>query len=120
MFGKKTKWISTHALKTVAGILLFASATTGFAASGPWTTVAQIYTRTESGAPFIYFAPGAMPGCYNDRGGYLRLVDQANHDKTFSTLLSALIADREVQVFYDITGDASGWSMCQVTAIYVR
>ena len=116
MNGNMMQWIA----RLLAAAVMLSSSVVSHAASGPWTTIAQIYTRTGPGTPFIYLAPGAMPGCFNDRGGYLRLMDQSNHDKTYSTLLSALIADREVQIFYEFTGTTSGWGMCNITAVYIR
>ncbi|MEM7765649.1 MAG: hypothetical protein AAF290_16405 [Pseudomonadota bacterium] len=90
------------------------------AETGPWTTITQIYSRTGTGRPFIYLASGAMPGCHNDRGGYLGNEDPEHAKATYSTLLAALLADREVQIFYTITGVPSGWSMCTITAVYIR
>ena len=79
----------------------------------------NIYSRATGVRPFVYLEPGAMPGCYNDRGGYLG-VSSDDIDQAYATLLSALMAGREVQIYYNYTGAASGWSMCDIEAVYIR
>ena len=87
--------------------------------TGPWTTVEMIYARSTGVSMFVYFANGGMPGCYNDKGGYLGEVND-DTDQIYSTVLSALVAEREVQVFFNFTGATEGWGMCRIEAIHIR
>lgn len=112
------KSLSTVCAIALCSVLLVTPSPT-HAATGPWTTITQIYARTGSGKHFIYMASGGMPGCYNDRGAYLGNVDPENEKAAYSALLAALLGDREVQVFYTITGQ-TGWSMCTIDAVYIR
>lgn len=99
--------------------ILFATPSSTHADVGPWTTVKHIYAKTGSGKHFIYFESGAMPGCYQDQGGYLGNDDPENEKAAYSAVLAALLADRQVQVFYTPTGQTSGWNMCVIDAIYI-
>lgn len=100
-------------------VLATVDSTWAYDASGPWTKVANIYSRASGTSPFITFESGGMPGCYGDRGGYLGTATD-DIDQVYSTLLSALVAGREVLVTYNYTGASSGWSMCEIEAVYIR
>ena len=100
-------------------LLGVADTVTASDAVGPWTKVAGIYSKSNGGNPFVDFESGGMPGCHNDNGGYLG-TSSDNSDQAYSALLAALAADREVRVYYNYTGAASGWSMCIIEAVYIR
>lgn len=100
-------------------VLVTVDTALAYDATGPWTKVANIYSRASGASPYINFESGGMPGCYADRGGYLG-TGTDNIDQAYSTLLSALVAGREVQVFYNYTGATSGWGMCSIEAVYIR
>lgn len=87
--------------------------------TGPWTNVVHIYSRANGATPYVVLGTDGMPGCYDDRGGYLGVAGD-DTDKTYSMLLSALVAGREVKIFYNYTGVASGWGMCTIDAVYIR
>lgn len=90
---------------------------------GPDTTVEYIYSRTDTGKPFINFAENGMPGCYTDRGGYLSLVDEKGADRTYSLLLSAFMSGKTVRVYYhfnSVEPGYNGWGLCDIEAVAVR
>ncbi len=106
-------------LATLLAMLAGANTASAYDAYGPWTKVTNIYSRTNGASPFVYVGPGGMPGCYNDEGGYLGASGDDN-DQALSTVLSALMADREVRIYYNYTGVTSGWSMCIIEAVFIR
>lgn len=107
---------------TLFALLIFGlSPVSGMAydATGPWTKVSQIYTRNTGQNPYVYFEAGAMPGCYDDRSGYIIPPAGTDSAQIYSTILSALLADRDIQVFYDYTGNSSGWDMCRIVSVLI-
>ncbi|HEX7026320.1 MAG TPA: hypothetical protein VF268_03700, partial [Gammaproteobacteria bacterium] len=89
---------------------------------GPNTTVEYIYSRTDTGKPFINFADGGMPGCYANKGGYLSLVDEKGTDRTYSLLLSAFMSGKAVRVYYHfntVEPGYSGWGLCDIEAVAI-
>lgn len=113
----KTSCLAT--LACLLAVLATVDTASAYDAAGPWTKVTHIYSRASGIRPFIYVESGGMPGCYDNRGGYLG-VSTDDIDQAYSTLLSALMADREVQILYNYSGATSGWSMCDIEAIYIR
>ncbi len=90
---------------------------------GPWTTVESIYQQTANETPFISFGENSMPGCYGNNGGYLGKLNEKGSERTFSLILTALTAGREVRVYYhfnDVASDYTGWGICDIDAIYIR
>jgi hypothetical protein len=90
---------------------------------GPFTTVEYIYSRTDTGKPFINFADGSMPGCYANRGGYLSLADEKGADRTYSLLLSAFMSEKTVRVYYQfnqVEPGYTGWALCDIIAVDIR
>ena len=93
------------------------------AENGPFTKVESIHSRTDTVAPFIRFTAGAMPGCYGDSSGYLRMSDEKGSERTFSILLAALASKQSVRVYYefnDVAPGYNGWGLCQITAIEIK
>ena len=111
-------------MKTIISIaiLLFTQMTSA-AEVGPWTTVEKIYQQTTKEAPYINFGGNSMPGCHNNNGGYLGKLNEKGSERTFSLILTALTAGREVRVYYrfnDVASDYSGWGLCDIDAIHIR
>ncbi len=111
-------------LNAILIIALLGFATTPvYSESGPYTKVEYIYSRTDTAAPFIQFSTGSMPGCYGNKGGYLKMSDKEGTQRTYSLLLTALTSKRDVKVYYefrDVAPDYNGWGLCQITAINIR
>lgn len=100
--------------------LFFLSSYALAAEQGPETTVVSIYSRTDTGKPFINFADNGMPGCYANKGGYLSLADEKGADRTYSLLLSAFMSGKKVRVFYHynpVDPGYNGWGLCDIEAI---
>ena len=112
-------------MKKITILMLFLISLIGwnafaYDAKGPWTKVDQIYTTTGN-VIFAYFDAGSMPGCYGDHGGYIDPNGLEGRDRVYSVLVAALMADREVQVYYNyVNEDISSWSRCYVVSVYVR
>lgn len=102
---------------SIAGLVLsaFAVPSLGYE-SGLWTTVGQIYTK-NNGQVFVSFGANAMPGCYQDKGAYLKGSDI---DKLYSTVLAAFMAGKSVRPLYHIDTAKTGWGLCYVEAVYLR
>lgn len=104
-------------LKIVFGLLVCVAPMASFAyEAGKWTTVAQIYSK-NNGDIFVSFGANAMPGCYQDKGGY---VKGTNIEKLYSTILAAFMAGKSVQPLYQIDASKTGWGLCYVEAVYLR
>lgn len=87
--------------------------------TGSWTSVQQIYSKND-GSIYVYFGANTMPGCYNNRSGYLKGSDI---DRLYSTVLAAFMGGKEVLPLYryDNRNEGySGWGLCYVEAVYVR
>ena len=86
---------------------------------GPWTKVKSIYAA--EGKVFVYFEAGAMPGCYEDKGGYISRSNEAGENRMFSTVTAALLADRDVRVYYEFANeDPASWGRCNIVSVYIR
>ena len=106
-------------LVCVLGVLAAVDTASAYDAVGPWTKVTSVYAKTNGSSPFVYVESGGMPGCYSDHGGYLG-VSTDDNDQAYSTVISALVAGREVRIYYNYTGVTSGWGMCVIEAVYIR
>lgn len=110
-------------LKIILGLLIVFSPSLSAAEYGPWATVVSVYQQTTKEKPFVYFSENAMPGCYRDKGGYLTTANAKGTDRTFSVILTALTAGREVRVYYvlnDVDEGYNGWGLCDIEAIHIR
>lgn len=107
--------------KTSLICLLVSMSSNALAAEyGPATTVKYIYSRTDTGKPYVYFDENAMPGCYENKGGYLSLADEKGADRTYSLLLSAFMSGKTVRVYYhfnSVEPGYNGWALCDIEAV---
>ncbi|GAB1624089.1 hypothetical protein AAOGI_41390 [Agarivorans albus] len=84
---------------------------------GVFKRVSFVYVKTDSGPPYIQFQSGAMPGCYQNAGGYLSGNDISI---AYSTILAAKMAGKEVRPLYQINEGATGWGMCTIKSFYLK
>jgi|KBSMisStandDraft_5_1062788.scaffolds.fasta_scaffold142387_3 hypothetical protein len=92
------------------------------AASGPWESplrIASMYTSDTSGAIYVQFQPGAMPGCYQNAGGYL-LTSNALFKEIYAQLLT-MVATGGIQaaVIYTQNTPTNNWGDCTINGIYL-
>jgi hypothetical protein len=109
--------------KLLSIIVILISPTLLAAEYGPWTTVEKIYQQTLNETPYINFGENSMPGCHGNNGGYLGKLNEKGSERTFSLILTALTAGREVRVYYrfnDVASDYTGWGLCDIDAIHIR
>lgn len=110
-------------MKYVLYLLTILSSNLLAADYGPWTKVEKIYQQTKNETPFVNFGVDSMPGCHGNNGGYLNKLDEKGSERTFSILLTALTASREVRVYYELNDVPSGyvgWGLCDIVAIHIR
>ncbi|WMS87498.1 hypothetical protein [Pleionea litopenaei] len=87
-------------------------------ATGELAEVDFIYT-TVGGSVFISLSPNSMPGCYNNRAGYIEQTTPENLKNVLSTFLAAQAGKRQVRVLYNYTTATSGWNMCRIQSVYL-
>lgn len=110
-------------MKKIKLILLsvgMALSASSFSASD-WTNVVDIYTPV-SGQPYVKFSANALPGCYGDAGAYLPITSSGG-ELVHATLLSAVIAQRQVRVYFklnDVASGYNGWGLCTIEAVSVK
>ncbi len=83
---------------------------------GAWADVVNVYVKTDASSPYVQLGSNAMPGCYNNSGGYLSGSDV---DRAYSTVLSALMGRRKVRVLYEINEGSTGWGMCTIKSLFI-
>jgi len=113
----KRKFASA-ALAATVGLCLGSPA---FAVSnGPTMTplkVTQMYARDASGAIYVAFQPGAMPGCYGTSGGYL-LTSNSLFKELYAQLLT-MVANGGIRasVIYTQNTPTNNWGDCFIEGI---
>jgi hypothetical protein len=110
--------------KFAAGILAIMGLSLGHSAfaitNGPIMTplkVSQMYTRHASGAIYVAFQSGAMPGCYGNSGGYLR-TDNSLFKELYSQMLTLIASGGfRANVVYTQHTPTNNWSDCTIEGI---
>jgi len=92
------------------------------AATGPVQSplkVTSIYMLDGSGAVYVGFQAGAMPGCYANSGGYL-LPSNSFFKELYAQLLT-MVASGGVRasVLYTQNTPTNNWGDCFITGIYL-
>jgi len=92
------------------------------AATGPWESplrIASMYTTDTSGAVYVQFQSGAMPGCYANSGGYL-YPSNALFKEIYAQLLT-MVATGGIQaaVIYTQNTPTNNWGDCTINGIYL-
>jgi hypothetical protein len=94
-----------------------------FAATGPMQTplkVASIYTNNATGALYVSFQAGSMPGCYSGAGGYLYTTN--TYYKELYAQLLTMVATGGIQAAVIYTPKAAptnNWDDCTIEGIYL-
>lgn len=92
------------------------------AATGPTQSplrITSMYTNQASGAIYVGFQAGAMPGCYANSGGYL-FPSNAMFKEIYAQLLT-MVANGGIQaaVIYTQNTPTNNWSDCTIDGIYL-
>lgn len=92
------------------------------AATGPWESplrITSMYTNETSGAIYVQFQSGSMPGCYANSGGYL-YPSNAMYKEIYAQLLT-MVASGGIQaaVIYTQNTPTNNWGDCTINGIYL-
>jgi hypothetical protein len=94
-----------------------------FAVTGPIQTplkVTSIYTNNATGAIYVSFQAGSMPGCYSGAGGYL-FTSNTYFKEIYAQLLT-MMATGGIQAAVIYTPKATptiNWDDCTINGIYL-
>jgi hypothetical protein len=94
---------------------------TARAASGPTQSplkVSVMYTNDASGAIYVAFQSGSMPGCYADSGGYLYPTNRYFKEIYAQLLLMTVNGGLKASVLYTQNTPTNNWSDCTIDGIY--
>ena len=75
----------------------------------PGTQTADVYIKAT--------LPSNLSGC-SDTTGYILSVQNARDERTFTMLLSAFMAGKEVRLYF--TGECHKWNVAMVAGVYIR
>ena len=88
--------------------------------NGPTMTplkVSQMYARDASGAIYVAFQTGAMPGCYGNSGGYL-VTGNSLFKELYAQLLTMVASGGiRASVIYTQNTPTNNWSDCTIEGI---
>jgi hypothetical protein len=108
----------------VSAIFVFGLALGGTASAvqGPVQTplkVTQIYMTRTSGALYVAFQPGSMPGCYNNSGAYL--YPSNTYFKEIYAQLLTLVASggARAAALYTQNTPTNNWDDCTLDGLYL-
>jgi hypothetical protein len=88
--------------------------------NGPMMTplkVSQMYARDASGAIYVAFQTGAMPGCYGSNGGYLMTGNSLFKELYAQLLTMAATGGIRASVIYTQNTVTNNWSDCTIEGI---
>jgi hypothetical protein len=110
--------IAARALAAALGLCLANSA---FAlTNGPIMTplkVSQMYARDASGTIYVSFQSGAMPGCYNNSGGYLYTSNTLFRELYAQLLTMVASGGIRASIIYTQNTPTNNWSDCTIEGI---
>jgi hypothetical protein len=88
--------------------------------NGPMMTplkVSQMYTRDASGAIYVAFQTGAMPGCDGNNGGYL-MTGNSLFKEIYAQLLTMTASGGiRASVIYTQNTPTNNWGDCTIEGI---
>lgn len=112
-------------MRTIAKWMLAASlgfCGSAMAVQGPMQSplkVTSMYTNNNSGSLFVSFQTGAMPGCYNNSGGYL-LTTNTFFKEIYAQLLTITASGGlRALVLYTQNTPTNNWGDCFIDGIYL-
>lgn len=81
--------------------------------------VTGIYMNNGSGAVYVGFQPGAMPGCYNNSGGYL-FTSNTNYKELYAQILTIVASGGiRASVVFTQNTPTNNWDDCTITGLYL-
>jgi hypothetical protein len=96
---------------------------TAYAATGPTQTplrVTALWTKSPSSAIYVQFQPGAMPGCYNNAGGYVYSSNAFFKEIYAQLLMLSANGGQRAAIIYTQNASTGNWSDCTVDGIYLQ
>ena len=107
----RVKLMSVAALAFLSG--------NAFAAQGKTSAIDYIQVASN-GNIFVALESGAMPNCYENRGGLLSRETLEGYKSMYSMLLAAKMANKTIQPVFEVVGtNASRWGRCQIKAVFL-
>lgn len=110
---------ATFVLMAALGLGLGANA---FAATGPTQVplkVTGMYMVNGSGAIYVAFNSGAMPGCYANSGGYLLPTNTFYKELYAQLLMIVATGGVKASVIYTQNTPTNNWGDCNFDGIYL-
>jgi hypothetical protein len=92
------------------------------AVQGPMQTplkVTGMYTNNSGGTIYVSFQNGAMPGCYNNSGGYLHSTNTMYKEIYAQLLTITASGGIRAAVLYTQNTPTNNWSDCTIEGIYL-
>lgn len=81
--------------------------------------VMYMYTNGGSGAIYVSFQSGAMPGCYGNAGGYL-FTSNTFYKEIYAQLLTMTAnGGLNAAVIYTQNTPTNNWDDCTITGLYL-
>jgi len=109
--------LAKFALAAVLGFCGSAMAVQGPTQSPLKVTV--LYTNNNGGTLYVAFQPGAMPGCYNNQGGYLHNTNSMYKELYAQLLTLTAAGGMRAAVLYTQNTPTNNWSDCTIEGIYL-
>ena len=100
------------------GLLLGSAA---HAVSGPTQAplkISVMYTNGQSGAIYVAFQNGSMPGCYSNAGGYLYPTNPYFKEIYAQLMLMMANGGLRASVLYTQNTPTNNWGDCNIDGIY--
>jgi hypothetical protein len=109
-------------VRVTTALLIAALCGAAMAAIGPTQSplkVTQIYMKDGNSVVYVSFQPGAMPGCYNNAGGYLYLSNPYFREIHAQLLMMIATGGARAAVLYTQNTPTNNWDDCTVDGIYL-
>jgi hypothetical protein len=93
------------------------------AATGPTQSplrVTAMYTNHGSGAIYVHFQSGAMPGCYLNAGGYLFITNSFFKEIYAQLLTMTASGGIQASVIYTQHTPTNNWGDCTIDGLYLQ
>jgi hypothetical protein len=92
------------------------------AATGPTQVPLKVTTTyiNGAGAMYVQFQSGAMPGCYNNSGGYLYSSNPFFKEIYAQLMMMVTMGGMRAAVLYTQNAQTGNWSDCTIDGIYLQ
>jgi len=81
--------------------------------------IVAMYTKDASGAIYVAFQSGAMPGCYANQGGYVFTSNTAYKEIYAQLMLMLGNGGIKASVVYTQNTPTNNWSDCTIDGLYL-